>query len=391
MAILKNVLFWHLMMILVSGVNASLNTPVNEEESHGALDHSWETQRFLNENSLVESESDMDKFIALREKRNSMEPNNDESNDDGCGSTDICKSNEHDCHQNATCTSDMNNRGYLYNCTCNPGFSGDGKNCDYIDDCSADLCSPNARCNNTLGSFKCTCKEGFYGDGATCTDLEIGRNSSSRNVYIKPGEPAVLVCSLNETVQWKKDGKILVNNENTKIFQNVLVVTSKDNNDYGEYLCELANYKGKGIKMTLIKVNEDTDKGDESKTYLILFIATLILLVFALFVISYLLLRRKPNLTTTIEREAKENNYGAANEAFSMPHISTGEINEPNYDSLDKIREEEPTYQGLIPKNDCKDPESLYEDIPIPHDKQNASKNDEHEYAEPNKSGLQGN
>ena len=388
MEILKNILFWHLMMIAVSGVDSNANTPVNEQESHVSMDHSWETQRFLHENSVVEGESDMGEFIALRERRNSEELGNDERNYDRSGSGDICKSNEHDCHQNATCTSDMNNRDY--NCTCNPGFSGDGKNCDYIGDCSADLCSPNARCNNTLDSFKCACKEEFYGDGATCT--EIRRYSSSRNVYIKPGEPAVLVCSLNETVQWKKDGKILVDNENIKIFQNVLVVTSKDNNDYGKYFCELTNYKGKGIKMTLFKVNEDTSRGEggsESKTYLILFIVALILLVFALFVMSYLLLRRKPNLTTAIRREAtaKKNNYGEANEAFVMPHISSGEIE--NYNSLDEIRDEEPTYQGLIPKKDDKDPESLYEDIPTPLGKQNASKN-EHVYAEPIESSLQG-
>ena len=214
-------------------------------------------------------------------------------------------------------------------------------------------------------------------------NLEIKPECSSRNVYIKPGEPAVLVCSLNQTVRWKKDGKIVMNNENTKIFENVLVVTSKDDNDYGEYFCELTNFKGKGIKMMLIKVND----GDNNSIYLVLFIVALILLVFALFVISYLLLRRKPKLATTINREAmaSKNDYGESNE---MADISSGGTEEDNYDSLGKIRDEEPVYQGLTPEKNEKDPESLYEDIPIAHG--NAPKNDEHLYAEPNESSLQG-
>ena len=39
---------------------------------------------------MVESESDMDEFIALRERRSSEERGNDESNDDGCGSAGEC-------------------------------------------------------------------------------------------------------------------------------------------------------------------------------------------------------------------------------------------------------------------------------------------------------------
>ena len=76
----------------------------------------------------------MDEFTALRERRNSMErADKGQSNEEGCGSPgdlDMCETNKHDCHQNATCNSDMNNGGYSYNCTCNPGFFGDGKNCD---------------------------------------------------------------------------------------------------------------------------------------------------------------------------------------------------------------------------------------------------------------------
>ena len=40
-----------------------------------------------------------------------------------------------------------------------------------IDECAmkTDNCSLNATCNNTEGSFNCTCKPGFTGNGFSCT------------------------------------------------------------------------------------------------------------------------------------------------------------------------------------------------------------------------------
>ena len=40
-----------------------------------------------------------------------------------------------------------------------------------IDECSndTDVCSVNATCTNTVGSFECVCLPGFTGDGITCT------------------------------------------------------------------------------------------------------------------------------------------------------------------------------------------------------------------------------
>ena len=38
-----------------------------------------------------------------------------------------------------------------------------------IDECMKNECSPNAHCNNTIGSFACTCNEGYFGDGRNCT------------------------------------------------------------------------------------------------------------------------------------------------------------------------------------------------------------------------------
>ena len=40
-----------------------------------------------------------------------------------------------------------------------------------IDECEGEVhnCSSNAVCNNTKGSYNCTCKPGYEGDGDNCT------------------------------------------------------------------------------------------------------------------------------------------------------------------------------------------------------------------------------
>jgi hypothetical protein len=57
---------------------------------------------------------------------------------------------------------------YLYedkSCIC-------GISCVDIDECALDLdnCHPQARCNNTHGSFTCSCNRGFEGPGVSCAD-----------------------------------------------------------------------------------------------------------------------------------------------------------------------------------------------------------------------------
>ena len=102
---------------------------------------------------------------------------------------DECALGTDNCHQNASCTDTEGS----FNCTCNPGFEGDGVNCTSmpgvsavclilnvtclsdIDECAmgTDNCHMYAECTDTEGSFNCTCNPGFEGDGVNCTTTII--------------------------------------------------------------------------------------------------------------------------------------------------------------------------------------------------------------------------
>ena len=38
-----------------------------------------------------------------------------------------------------------------------------------VDECFVNPCDVNAACLNTNGSYECSCRPGFEGDGETCT------------------------------------------------------------------------------------------------------------------------------------------------------------------------------------------------------------------------------
>ena len=76
----------------------------------------------------------------------------------------------HDCHKNSTCT----NSDGSYICSCEFGYTGDGRTCSNINECAAkeNVCHPNAVCVDTVGSHYCVCKDGFTGSGRQCTDVD---------------------------------------------------------------------------------------------------------------------------------------------------------------------------------------------------------------------------
>ena len=73
------------------------------------------------------------------------------------------------CHYKASCD---DSTGKIV-CTCHDGYSGDGQECEDINECLTDNggCDENAVCTNTSGSRTCECNEGYEGSGVTCSDV----------------------------------------------------------------------------------------------------------------------------------------------------------------------------------------------------------------------------
>ncbi|VDO29066.1 unnamed protein product [Onchocerca flexuosa] len=65
------------------------------------------------------------------------------------------------CHENAFCKNIMGS----YSCHCQPGYEGDGFNCNDIDECLNNPCHPQAICFNYPGFYSCKCPDGWAGDG----------------------------------------------------------------------------------------------------------------------------------------------------------------------------------------------------------------------------------
>ncbi|XP_028983347.1 nidogen-1 [Betta splendens] len=95
---------------------------------------------------------------------------------------DACEDGSHTCDipGRALCSY---TGGSSYICSCLPGFVGDGRICQDVDECQPGRCHQDAACYNTQGSFTCQCRPGYYGDGFYCsqerpkTQCEIHRES----------------------------------------------------------------------------------------------------------------------------------------------------------------------------------------------------------------------
>ncbi|KAM4603908.1 nidogen-1-like [Polymixia lowei] len=90
---------------------------------------------------------------------------------------DHCQRGSHDCDvpQRALCSY---SGGSAYICSCLPGFTGDGRACQDLDECQQGRCHGDAVCYNTQGSFTCQCRPGFHGDGFQCTPVSSEREQT---------------------------------------------------------------------------------------------------------------------------------------------------------------------------------------------------------------------
>ncbi|KAL9953469.1 hypothetical protein ACROYT_G040891 [Oculina patagonica] len=103
---------------------------------------------------------------------------------------DECAGATHTCSADAVCT---NTKG-SYNCTCKPGYEGDGRDCEDIDECATGRhdCGALEQCHNTKGSYDCP--------SLTCKDIYDGNLSNVDKAYqMKVGPEIILVyCHLNK-------------------------------------------------------------------------------------------------------------------------------------------------------------------------------------------------
>ncbi len=85
---------------------------------------------------------------------------------------DECVSGLVPCDEHGTCT----NTPGAYTCSCNPGFEGDGFQCDDVDECveGTATCPAESTCANTTGSYECPCNTGFIANEETgaCDDVD---------------------------------------------------------------------------------------------------------------------------------------------------------------------------------------------------------------------------
>ncbi|XP_060736413.1 nidogen-2 isoform X1 [Tachysurus vachellii] len=84
-----------------------------------------------------------------------------------------CYLGSHDCDTTAQC---VPGEGQHFTCVCATGYTGDGRNCYDVDECTEGLssCGRHAECVNLPGSHRCQCQSGFeYGhDSRTCIDVD---------------------------------------------------------------------------------------------------------------------------------------------------------------------------------------------------------------------------
>ncbi|XP_077993211.1 protocadherin Fat 4-like [Glandiceps talaboti] len=90
------------------------------------------------------------------------------------GDVDECNQGLDNCNSDATCTNTVGG----YNCTCNDGYTGDGREdgngCNNIDECNEDMpCDTKADCTDTIGFYTCICQDGYEGTGLKeqCHDI----------------------------------------------------------------------------------------------------------------------------------------------------------------------------------------------------------------------------
>ncbi|RMX59777.1 hypothetical protein pdam_00015351 [Pocillopora damicornis] len=102
-----------------------------------------------------------------------------------------------------------------YNCSCRPGFLGDGRLCHDVDECEdgTEKCDANAQCTNSLGSYESTYNSGFSGNDQVCQDVDECLNSFGDCSYTATcnNKEGSYTCSYNE--DFHGNGRLCFDND----------------------------------------------------------------------------------------------------------------------------------------------------------------------------------
>ena len=100
------------------------------------------------------------------------------------------------CSSNASCVNTIGS----HTCTCNSGFSGDGFQCNDINECNlVNTCHAQATCSNLNGSHSCQCNAGYVGNGADCADqneCQLGIHNCDANAFCTNTDGS-FICTCN--------------------------------------------------------------------------------------------------------------------------------------------------------------------------------------------------
>ncbi|XP_069824099.1 signal peptide, CUB and EGF-like domain-containing protein 1 isoform X1 [Dendropsophus ebraccatus] len=127
----------------------------------------------------------------------------------GLPDSDECAEGTDDCHIDAICQ----NTPKSYKCICKPGYKGEGKQCEDIDECDNDYNGGCVHeCINIPGNYRCTCYDGFMlaHDGHNCLDVDecLDNNGGCQQICVNTMGSYECQC---------KDGFFLSDNQHTCI------------------------------------------------------------------------------------------------------------------------------------------------------------------------------
>ncbi|XP_054255385.1 signal peptide, CUB and EGF-like domain-containing protein 1 isoform X3 [Indicator indicator] len=127
---------------------------------------------------------------------------------------DECAEATDDCHIDAICQ----NTPKSYKCICKPGYKGEGKQCEDIDECENDFYNGGCvhECINIPGNYRCTCYDGFMlaHDGHNCLDVDECQDNNG-------GCQQICVNTMGSYECQCKEGFFLSDNQHTCIHRSI--------------------------------------------------------------------------------------------------------------------------------------------------------------------------